>query len=229
VSEPQPSSNALLVASDAWRRAFPGAVVGALAMDAVRNPQESPALEAAKRRLEERLRAAAEADGKTVLRAYADYYRARGKTYHVKAQRESIARKGKPIPRRAALVEAMFMAELRNLILTAGHDLDALATPLRADVGRGDERYVLLGGAEATAKAGDMLMSDDGGVVSSVLVGPDRRTRITDGTRRVLFAVYAPPGVGEDAVRSHLGDIEANVVLVAPEARTEALVTLSAA
>jgi DNA/RNA-binding domain of Phe-tRNA-synthetase-like protein len=228
VSEAQPSSGPLLAASDAWRRAFPGAVVGALAMEAVRNPAESPALEAAKRRLEERLRAADDADGGPVLRAYADYYRATGKTYHVKAQRESVARKGKPIPRRAALVEAMFVAELANLILTAGHDLDALAMPLRADVGRGDERYVLLGGAEATAKPGDMLMADGAGVVSSVLLGPDRRTRITDGTRRVLFAVYAPPGVGEEAVRRHLGDIEANVRLAAPGAGSEGLITLAA-
>jgi hypothetical protein len=48
-------------------------------------------------------------------RAYVDYYRRHGKTYHVKAQRESIALKGKPIPARAALVEAMFMAELKSL------------------------------------------------------------------------------------------------------------------
>jgi hypothetical protein len=34
-----------------------------------------------------------------------------------------VALKGKAIPRQAALVEAMFMAELENLILTAGHDL----------------------------------------------------------------------------------------------------------
>jgi hypothetical protein len=47
----------------------------------------------------------------------------------VKAQWESVAVKGKPIPSRAALVEAMFMAA--RLVLTAGHDLDALAGPLR--------------------------------------------------------------------------------------------------
>ncbi|HET7271275.1 MAG TPA: hypothetical protein VFI90_09325 [Rubrobacter sp.] len=44
----------------------------------------------------------------------------------MKAQRESVARMGKPIPSRAALVEAMFTADLMNLILTAGHDLAAV-------------------------------------------------------------------------------------------------------
>jgi DNA/RNA-binding domain of Phe-tRNA-synthetase-like protein len=216
----------ILVATDAWRAAFPGAVVGALALRGVANPEQSPALEDAKRQLEAEVRAAPEPDAEPVLRAYVDYYRARGKTYHVKAQRESVALRGKLIPSRAALVEAMFMAELRNLILTAGHDLDAVEPPLRADVTAGDERYVLLNGAEAVLDPGDMLMADGAGIVSSVLRGPDQRSRITRETRNVLFAVYAPAGIGEDAVRRHLQDIRSNVQLVAPDARTEALVTL---
>jgi SAM-dependent methyltransferase/DNA/RNA-binding domain of Phe-tRNA-synthetase-like protein len=217
-----------LEVTDAWRAAFPGAVVGALAMRGVANPEHSAGLEAAKRRLEERLRAAPDADPHDVMDAYVEFYRARGKTYHVKAQRESVARKGKPIPRRAALVEAMFMAELATLVLTAGHDLDALGTPLRADATAEGDRYVLLNGAEAVLEPGDMKMADGAGIVSSVLRGPDRRSRITPATTSVLFAVYAPPGVGEDAVRAHLEGIRATVELVAPAAETVELVTHAA-
>jgi DNA/RNA-binding domain of Phe-tRNA-synthetase-like protein len=225
----RPDASPVLVATDAWRRAFPAAVAGALAMRRVRNPERSAALDAGKRRLEEDLRAAGGAGGgERVLDAYVEYYRARGKTYHVKAQRDSVALKGKPIPRRAALVEAMFMAELDNLILTAGHDLEALAPPLRVDVTTDGDRYVQLNGAEAALERGDMMMADRDGIVSSVLRGPDRRTRITPETRHVLFAVYAPAGVGEDAVRRHLEDVRANVLLVAPEAETEELTTLTA-
>jgi DNA/RNA-binding domain of Phe-tRNA-synthetase-like protein len=226
-----PPSSPVLLATDAWRSAFPGAVVGALVMRAVRNPEVSPALEAAKRRLEERLRDATSASSPAadrVLHAYVHYYRARGKTYHVKAQLESVARKGRPIPSRAALVEAMFMAELENLILTAGHDLDAIVPPVQADVTAGGARYVLLAGTEVVLQPGDMMMADGTGIVSTVLRGPDLRTRITPQTRNVLFAVYAPAGVGEDAVRAHLEDIRANVQLVAPEARTLELTTETA-
>src|SRR4029453_2638275 len=224
---------AQLLATDAWRAAFPDAVVGALIMRNVRNPETSAALEADKRRLEEKLRTAdvgsqhVSAGGDPVLRAYVDYYRARGKTYHVKAQRESVALKGKPIPSRAALAEAMFMAELENLILTAGHDFDAIAPPVSVDVTSDDDRYVLLSGTEAVLERGDMMMADGQGIVSSVLRGPDLRTRITPETRNVLFAVYAPAGVGEAAVRSHLEQIAANVHLVAPEAHTQELTTLT--
>jgi DNA/RNA-binding domain of Phe-tRNA-synthetase-like protein len=218
----------VLAATDAWRTAFPGAVVGALAMRGVSNPEHSPVLEAAKRRLEQQLRAAPVPDEHPVLRAYVDYYRERGKTYHVKAQRESVALKGKPIPRRAALVEAMFMAELADLVLTAGHDLDTLETPLRADVTADGDRYLLLTGAEAVLEPGDMLMADGAGIVSSVLRGPDQRTRITPTTSSVLFAVYAPAGVGEHVVQAHLEHIRENVQLLAPDAETVELLTLAA-
>jgi DNA/RNA-binding domain of Phe-tRNA-synthetase-like protein len=224
----------MLVATDAWRSTFPGAVVGALVMRGVHNPARSKALEAEKRRLEERLRSAAggsevvDVSGERVLRAYVDYYRARGKNYLVQAQRESVARKGKQMPSRAALVEAMFMAEPETLILTAGHDLNAVAPPLRVDVTADGDRYVLLDGTEGAVRRGDMMMSDSVGIVSSVLRGPDQRTRITAETHDVLFAAYAPAGIGEDVVRGHLEQIHAHVHLLAPEAQIQELTTLTA-
>jgi DNA/RNA-binding domain of Phe-tRNA-synthetase-like protein len=227
--------DSVLVATDAWTSAFTGAAVGVLAMSGVRNPERSDPLEARKRELEESLRADAAGMGPEGLagqprfRAYLDYYRTHGKTYHVKAQWESVAVKGKAIPSRAALVEAMYMAELKNLMLTAGHDLSAVALPVRVDVTREGDRYVAINDTERVPAAGDMMMVDGEGIISSVLQGPDRRSRITPQTSEVLFAVYAPAGVGEAAVRSHLEDIAANVLLVAPQAETGLLATLVAA
>jgi DNA/RNA-binding domain of Phe-tRNA-synthetase-like protein len=223
----------VIIATDSWKSAFPGAVVGALVMSGVHNPEHSAALELHKRRLEEDLRSTAgsragEPEADRVLRAYADYYRSHGNTYHVKAQWESVAVKGKPIPGRAALVEAMFMAELKNLILTAGHDFEVVARPVRVLATRDGDRYVVLGGKERTAGPNDTMMADREGIISSVLHGPDRRTRITAETREVLFAVYGPAGVDEGDVRGHLQDIQENVLLVAPEATTELMATLSA-
>ena len=226
--------DSVLVAANAWKSAFPGASVGALVMSGVDNPERSEPLDTRKRELEESLRADAARVGPEGLagqprfRAYLDYYRTHGKTYHVKAQWESVAVKGKPIPSRAALVEAMFMAELKNLLLTAGHDLTAVALAVRVDVTRERDRYVAINGTERVPAAGDMMMVDGEGIISSVLQGPDRRTRITPETREVLFAVYAPAGVGESAVRSHLEDIAANVLLVAPQAEIGLLATLAA-
>lgn len=214
----------MLVVSDTWKAAFPGAHAGILAVQDVANPPTHPTLERQKEALEEQLRARfAGGDRNAIealapIQAYAAHYRRFKKTYHVQLQLESIALRGKPIPSVATLVEAMFMAEVKNLLLTAGHDLDALQRPITLDVSKGGERYTLLRGQEQSLKPGDMLMADRLGVISSVLYGPDQRTQITARTRRALFAVYAPAGIGAQAVHQHLEDIRANVALVAPEA-----------
>lgn len=222
------SLSTLFIASDTWKATYPGAAAGMLAVRDVTNPPRSEALEARKVELEARLRerfgAMTRADLRAVppLDAYEAYFRRYRKTFHVRLQLESVALKGKPIPSVATLVEAMFVAELEHLLLTAGHDLDTLALPVRLDVATGGEPYTLLGGQEASLEPGDMYMADGRGVISSILFGPDSRTRMTSETRAALFAVYAPPGIGAEAVDRHLAAIEANVRLVAPEARVAA-------
>ncbi len=220
--------------SDRWKAAYPGAAVGVLAMGKVANPERHAALDQRKDELEQEIRARFP-DGETLradgrLQAYRAYYKRFKKTYHVRMQLESVALKGKPIPSVATLVEAMFMAELKNLLLTAGHDLDLVRAPVRLEIAQGTERYVRLNGQEQELKTGDMFICDTEGILSSVIYGPDRRTRIRPETHRVVFTVYAPPGIGEQAVLQHLQDLEANVRLVAPDAETELLqVTLTQA
>ena len=121
-------------------------------------------------------------------------------------------------PALGALVEAMFMAELQDLLLTAGHDLAALALPLTLDVARGDERYTLLRGEEQTLKPGDMFVSDAQGVISSILYGPDQRTQITPATQQAVFTAYAPSGLAPETVAAHLQTLLDNVRVIAPKA-----------
>jgi DNA/RNA-binding domain of Phe-tRNA-synthetase-like protein len=219
----------MLIVSEAWKRAYPGAAVGVLVVRDVLNPERHAALDKRKEELENQLRARfsdydrAALKALPTIQAYNAYYKRYKKTYHVQHQLESVAFKGKPIPRVAALVEVMFVAELKNLLLTAGHDLDAVQVPVKLDVAEGSERYIRLNGQEQELKPGDMMIADAQGVISCVLYGPDRRTRITPDTHQVLFTVYAPPGIGEQAVHDHLQDIQANVLLVAPQADVELL------
>jgi DNA/RNA-binding domain of Phe-tRNA-synthetase-like protein len=212
----------MLIVSEAWKSAYPGAAVGILVMHNVANPEHNAALDRHREELENRLRTRfADRNALSTLKpiqAYNAYFKRYKKTYPVQLQLESVALEGKPIPRVAALVETMFMAELKNLLLTAGHDLEAIQMPVRLDVAKGTEQYIRLNWQEQRLKAGDMMMADAQGVISSVIYGPDHRTRITPVTRHVFFAVYAPPGIGEQAVYQHLQDIQANVRLVAPEA-----------
>ena len=91
-------------------------------------------------------------------KTYVNYYKRFKKTYHVLLQLESIVLKKKSIPNVAPLVETMFMAELKNLLLTAGHDMDAVRLPIMVDLSQGNERYILLNGQEKELAPGDICL-----------------------------------------------------------------------
>jgi DNA/RNA-binding domain of Phe-tRNA-synthetase-like protein len=134
-----------------------------------------------------------------------------------------VALKTKPIPRVAALVEAMFMAELESQLLTAGHDLDLIHLPVSIEVAEGDERYILLNGQEQLLKPNDMYIRDRLGIISDIIYGPDQRTHIRQDTRSVLFTVYAPASIAQDRLANHLETMREYVRLISPEAETAAL------
>jgi DNA/RNA-binding domain of Phe-tRNA-synthetase-like protein len=219
----------ILTVTETWSTTYPQAHLGALVMHDVANPRHHAELEGRKRALENELQSRfagqtkADLGALPIMRAYRAYYKRFKKTYHVLLQLRSVALEGKPLPSVAALVEAMFMAEIKSGLLTAGHDLAKAREPLTLDVARGDERYVLLTGREQPLKSGDMIMTDAQGIICSVIYGLDRRTAIGSDTERVLFIVYAPRGIGAEAVRSHLQEIRDNVWLIAPGAAVDEL------
>jgi len=214
--------------TEAWRQTYPTAAVGVLWLRGVSNPEGHPGLDGRKEALEADLRRRFAGLDRAALRAlptlaaYAAYYRRFDKTYHVQLQLESIVLKGRSIPRVAALVEAMFMAELQSQLLTAGHDVALVESPVHVDVAAGSEVYTRLDGTEQVLKAGDMYIADSRGILSSILYGPDSRTRIRPETEEVLFTVYAPPGIEAPAVRAHLDEMRSLVQLVSPAAETVA-------
>lgn len=215
--------------TDGWREAFPGAAAGMLVLAGVHNPSTHPAFEARKEAVERQIRERyagydrSAIRGLPVMEAYNSYYKRFKKTYHVQLQLESVALKGRSIPKVAALVETMFLAELEDLLLTAGHDLALVQGSARLDVSTGTERYIRMNGQEQQLKVGDMMICDQQGVISSVIYGPDQRTRINAKTKRALFTTYAPAGVGAEAVQHHLENIRNHVLLIAPGASTELL------
>jgi DNA/RNA-binding domain of Phe-tRNA-synthetase-like protein len=216
----------LLDVSQAWIDGQRGASVGILAIEGVANPSHHAGLSRRADEIESELRSRFAGLSREQFRAvdplpaYAGYYKRFGQRYHVAMQLESIVFKEKRIPRVASLVEAMFMAELRSLILTAGHDLGQLTLPIRLDVGTGAERYPMPGGGDTAVKPGDQYTADDAGVLSAVITGPADRARITSETTAVVFVCYAPAGVAPESVAAHLDEIRENVQIVIPDAVT---------
>jgi len=222
----------MITVSETWKQTYPGAHLGVISMIGIDEPARQSDLDKLKRELENDLRALftdpSELKALEPIKAYQSYYKQFKKTYHVVQQLESVALKNRPIPTVSPLVEAMFMAELRNMLLTAGHDMDAIRRPLVLDVAQGTERYTRINGQEQVLKARDMMIRDAEGVISSVIYGPDRRTMITAKTRNALFTVYAVPGVSEQELRQHLEGIETNVKTAYPKAAADQLIIYGA-
>lgn len=197
------------------------------------NPASHPGLDAKMGEIEAEIRNNFSKDGRALIRklpavqAYAAYYRKFKKTYHVQLQIESLALKNRNLPRISTLVSAMFTAELKNQLLTAGHDMSKVQLPVVIDVAKGHESYTSMNGKVQTLRSTDMFISDTKGVISSIIYGPDNRTSITDDTSEVLFTVYGPEGISFQQMTSHLKDIRSFVNLVSPDARTTALEIIS--
>ena len=107
-------------ATDRWQLRYPGAVVGCANLAGVTNPAQSQALDTRLNAIEQELRERFAGFDRAAIRAsapfdaYERYYRQFGQTYHVQHQVESVALKGKSIPRRAALVKAAFAEERKQ-------------------------------------------------------------------------------------------------------------------
>jgi DNA/RNA-binding domain of Phe-tRNA-synthetase-like protein len=224
----------LFEASADWRSTFPDACVGCLLMHGVTNAERNLALDARLAELQTQLRERYASANRTMLaslptvRAYQAHYKSFGQTYHVMRQLESVAFKGRDlISPGGTLVSAMFAAELSSLLLTAGHDVDALVPPLVVDRSQAGDRFVGINGQERELKPGDMLMRDGRGIISAVLNGPDQRTRLSETTTRALFVTYAPAGIPPADVQGHLEQIAEYVRLAAPRAEVAQRVILT--
>lgn len=207
----------------------PDVCIGILAVREVENYPDHPALTAARQELEDELCARyGGLDRKSIrslpmMAAYDAFYRNFKKTYHVQLQLESIVFKGKSIIYPSALVGAMFMAELKTGLLTAAHDRSVLELPLTGDIAEGDESYLRLDGTHQELKVGDLYIRDGQGVLSSVIYGPDRRTRIQPATTQAVYTTYGPPGISREQVQEGLEILEGYLRLFAPQLEREVL------
>jgi DNA/RNA-binding domain of Phe-tRNA-synthetase-like protein len=222
----------MFIVSERWSKAYPSGMVAVLTVRGVANVAQHPELERRKRVLEQELQARfrsrddIRSDG--VMQAYIAYYRRFEKTYHLLQQLQTLVLKQKPLPIVSGLVDVMFMAEMRHLLLTAGHDFAKVVPPVTLEAARGDETYVKLNQEPQVAKSGDMMVVDRDGILSSVIHGPDLRSRITLATTDAMYVVYAPVGVAREQVVAHVRDIAEGILSFAPGATVEPVQFLSA-
>lgn len=204
-----------------------GFICGFLRVSGCSGEADRPVLERLRATIGEEVRARWGGKGKAafredpVLEAYRRFYGRFGNSYFVQLQLETAAKGEKPIPLDIPLVSVMFLGELRHRILTATHD--AVSVRLPVSVGEADGTQIIrrMGGAERTLKPGDLFMADGEGVISSVLAGPDERTRVTERTSDAVYTTYVPPGIGEHVLAAYLDDLEGMIASIYPGSRID--------
>jgi DNA/RNA-binding domain of Phe-tRNA-synthetase-like protein len=186
---------------------FPDLKVSTMEVRNLENKKLDEELEKEKRNIEVEIRSRSkeylESD---TIKEYNEFFKKFGKKYPIEYQIKSIM-EGKSFPSQYTVVESMFMAELKNMYLTAGHDLDLIDDSLNTMITKGDEDYTNISGKEMKLKAEDIITRDGTGIISSVLYGPDRRTMITEKTRNYLFFAYFPYGEEDSKIKNHFEDI----------------------
>ena len=141
-----------------------------------------------------------------IINSYNNYFNQWGKTYPIEYQIKTI-RKGGKFPQVSVLVDSMFLAELNHRILTSGHDIDLFQGNLLFDVSEGGEQYLKINGKEQVLKKDDIILTDEKGILASLLYGPAKRTTIVSETKNALYFAWCPFGMMNELINEHLNQI----------------------
>ncbi len=193
------------------KKLYPESIFGSLIIRNIPNSKIHEALEERKRDLERRIREVhGQMDIDGMIKNYNAYFKMWNKTYPIEYQINTIKSGGR-FPQVSVLVDSMFIAELKNRILTSGHDLDEIRGDLTFDISRGGECYLKINGQEQKLKKNDVVLRDSEGLLACILYGPARRTSITLKAKDALFFAWCPYVTDEGLIIAHLNDILENL------------------
>lgn len=149
---------------------------------------------------------------------YFRYFRKHKKTYPVMAQLESFLLKGRPFPEYNPINQVAFLTELKTRMLTGTHDADKIEGALVLFEAAEEISYVGMGGRDKHSYKGDLTGKDDGGVILTMIAGPDEKTCLTAETLHPIYMVFAPEGLPAAKVDACLNQMETYIITLAPGA-----------
>ena len=103
------------------------------------------------------------------------------------------------------------------MILTAGHDMNTFSYPLKIDLAKGEKSMDSISGQTQILAENDLYVADQDGIMSSILNGPDHRTRISSSTKGVMCFAYGVQNITEQQIQRHLNQIKDYLLIYAPD------------
>lgn len=187
----------------AYRERYPGVGLGLTLISGCSNPANPPGFDQHKRKLLRRIkRRETLAEISARIDAYDRFFQSFGFECPLPKHLKYTVQTG--FPRYNLLVDAHFIAEMGAGILVAVTDYDRFDGRLRLDVAGPDESCQGMGGREFRTREGEIVLRDEKGIVCVLCQGADEKTRVTEGTKNVLFYAYAVPGVHHRFLREGL-------------------------
>jgi DNA/RNA-binding domain of Phe-tRNA-synthetase-like protein len=173
---------------------YPGVAFGLTLVSNCHNPSNPPGLDQHKRTLLRKMRrreTLAEIFARVAI--YEQFFMGFGHECPLPNHLQRTIKSG--FPKYNLMVDAHFMAEMCAGILVAVADFDRFEGALTLDIAEEGESCLGLGGREFRTKSGEIVLRDEKDIVCVLCQGADEKTRVTDGTRNVLFYAYAVPGI----------------------------------
>ncbi|MFH0875593.1 MAG: tryptophan--tRNA ligase [archaeon] len=162
----------------------------AIIVDSVDNNQRIARLDAEKKKIESEIVANNKNPSEIKLvKDYNEFFNKFSKSVPIQFQLESIL-KGKEIPKTNPLVEVLFMLEMKHAVMISGHDTSSIKGDLIFDLSDGSESFVKIDGKSQKFKADDILLKDEKEVITTLLYGPDFKTKMTEKTTRCVFLFW---------------------------------------
>jgi len=135
-----------------------------------------------------------------------------GKSYPIEFQIKSLI-EGKDIPTLSTLTDVLFMTEMKHYCIISGHSLPTLYENLIFDLSDG-ETYVKINGKSQKLKTDDIVLKQEGQVITSLLYGPDDSTKITNATNNCLYLFWFASYIDAREIKQIVNDFKNYLKLI---------------
>ena len=100
----------------------------------------------------------------------------------------------KGLPGGSPFVKALLLSEMSTGILMGAQDAAAIKEPLVCDLAEEGETFRGMR-SEVLCRKNEIILRDSEGIIATLFQGPDRRTRLNNDTKDIIFFVFSVPGI----------------------------------
>src|SRR3989344_4435960 len=188
-------------------REYPHAKFLAVIAENFGNANANAQLEKEKSKIQQEIRKIKDITSVSRIKEHGDFHERFGKSYPIEFQFKSIVQ-GKNIPTESTLKDVLFMTEMKHHCIISGHEMDDINQDLIFDLSSGGEEYLTITDRKQSLKPNDIVLTDNGKVITSRLYGPDSSTKITDRTKSCLYLFWFSSPISTKETASILSDFK---------------------